>query len=80
MLSTIFTLGPIVKFMSTHFLWFFPCVSRKMNTRMTPAKRVEENEVQEEIPPQIRKVDLVSQSSQVPIVGSGNDVLVVPQK
>ena len=34
----------------------------------------------EEIPPPIRKVDLVSQRSQVPIVGSSNEVLVVPQK
>ncbi|TMX04592.1 hypothetical protein EJD97_007021 [Solanum chilense] len=48
-----------------------------MNTRRTPAKRVEENEVQEEIPPQVQKVEQVlqgDQDDQVPIVGGGDDV------
>ena len=46
-----------------------------MNTRRTPARRVEDNEVQKEIPPQVEEV---KQGDQVPIVGGGNDVSVVP--
>ena len=46
-----------------------------MNTMRTPARRVEENEVQEEISPQVEQVP---QGDQVLIVGGGNDVLVVP--
>ena len=44
---------------------------------MTPAKRVEENEVQEEIPPQVEDVEPVPQGAQcdqVPIMGGGDDV------
>ena len=48
-----------------------------MNTRRTPARRVNKNDVNEDIPPQ---VDQVSQGDQVPIMGGGNDVLVVPSK
>ena len=53
----------------------FPCVSRKMNTKRTPSRRVEENDVNEEIPPQVEKV---SQGDQVPNVGGGNEVPMVP--
>ncbi|TMX05787.1 hypothetical protein EJD97_024853 [Solanum chilense] len=52
-----------------------------MNTRRSPARRVEENEVQEEIPPQVEEVEIIpqsAQSDQVPIVEGGNDVPVVP--
>ncbi|TMX02766.1 hypothetical protein EJD97_019966 [Solanum chilense] len=48
-----------------------------MNTRRTPARRLEENEVQEEIPPQVEKVEKVPQGAkgdQVPIVERGNEV------
>ena len=48
-----------------------------MNTRRTPARRVNKNDVNEDIPPQ---VDQVSQGDQVPIMGGGNDVLVVPSE
>ena len=43
-------------------------------------RRVEENEVQEEIRPRVEEVEQVPQDNQVPIVGGGNDVLVVPPK
>ncbi|TMX04002.1 hypothetical protein EJD97_012228 [Solanum chilense] len=54
-----------------------------MNTRKTPARRVEENDVQEEIPLQVEEIEKVvqvpqgTQGDKVPIVGGGNDVLVV---
>ena len=47
-----------------------------MNTRKKPARRVEDNEVQEEIPPQVEDVKQVpqgAQGDQVPIVGEVND-------
>ena len=54
-----------------------------MNTRRTPARTVEENDVNEEIPPQVEKVEQVpqgAQGDQVPIIGVGNEVSVVPPK
>ena len=69
-----------IKVMTTLFLWFC-CVSKKMNTRRTLARRVKENDVEEEIPPQVDVVENVSQGSQgnqLPIVGLGNDVPVIP--
>ncbi|TMW89911.1 hypothetical protein EJD97_016460 [Solanum chilense] len=57
-----------------------------MNTRRTSARILEENDVNEEIPPQVEQViqgdqaAQVYQGDQVPIVGGGNDVLVVPPK
>ena len=48
-----------------------------MNIRRTLVRRVEENDVNEEIPPQVQKV---SQGDQVPIVGRSNDVPVVPRE
>ena len=50
--------------MST-FYYRFPCVSRKMNMRKTSTRRVEENDVHEEIPPQVEQV---TQGDKVPIV------------
>ena len=44
--------------------------------RRTPTRRVEENDVNEEIPPQVEKFP---QGDQVPIGGQGNDFLVVPR-
>ena len=47
-----------------------------MNTRRTSARRVEENEVQEEIPLEVEEVEQVpqgAQGDQVPIVGGGDD-------
>ena len=58
------------------FSYGFPCVSRNMNTRRTSARRVEENEVQEEIPLEVEEVEQVpqgAQGDQVPIVGEVND-------
>ena len=56
-----------------------------MNTSRTPARRVEENDVTEEIPPQVEQVEKIPQGAQVPpqgdqvlIVEGGNDILVVP--
>ena len=55
-----------------------------MNTRRTPARRVEENDVQEEIPLQVEEVEQVPQGAQgakgdqVPNVEGGNESLVVP--
>ena len=46
-----------------------------MNTRRTLSRRVDENDVHEEVPPQVEQVP---QGDQVPIVGGGNDVSVVP--
>ncbi|TMW86814.1 hypothetical protein EJD97_020854 [Solanum chilense] len=46
--------------------------------RRTPAKRVEENDVHEGVPPQVKKVEKFLQGDQVPIGGQGNDVPVVP--
>ena len=69
-----------VKVMSTLF-YDFPCVSRNMNTRRTPARRVMENYMHEEIPPQVEQVSQCSQGvqgDQVPIVEGGNDATVVP--
>ena len=33
------------------FSYGFPCVSRNMNMRRTPARRIEENDVNEGLPP-----------------------------
>ena len=52
-----------------------------MHARRTPARRVVENDVNEEIPPQVEKVLQGAQDvedDQVPIVGGGNEVPVVP--
>ena len=59
------------------FSYGFPCVSRKMNTKSTPSRRVEENEVIEEIPPQVEEVYQVTQGDHVPIVEGSNDIPVV---
>ena len=45
-----------------------------MNTRRTPARRVKDNEVQEQILPQVEEVEKVPQGDQVPIVGEGDDI------
>ena len=45
--------------------------------RNTPARRVEENDVHEEIPPKVEKVPQGAQGDQFPIGGQGNDDLVV---
>ena len=45
----------------------FLVFSKMMNMRRTPARWLQENEVQEQIPPQVDEVD------QVPIVGEGNE-------
>ena len=50
----------------------------KMYTRRTPARRVEDNDVNEEIPSQVEQVLQCAQGDQVPIVGEGNEVSVVP--
>ena len=47
-----------------------------MNTKRTPARRVGDNEVQEEIPPQVEEIEKVPQAAQcdqVPNVGGGYD-------
>ena len=44
-----------------------------MNTTRTPTRRVEDNEVQEEIPPQVKEVEQVLQGAQVTNVGGGDD-------
>ena len=62
-----------IKVMSTLFLLFSLCF-RKMNASRTPTRRVESNEMQEEIPLQVEEVEQVSQGDQVPIVGGGDDV------
>ena len=55
-----------------------------MITRRTLNGRVEENDVHEEIPSQVEQLEQVSQGyqgvqgNQVPIMGRGNDVPVVP--
>ena len=59
------------------FPYSFPYVSMKINTRRTPARRVEENEVQEKIPPQVEEVEQVPQGAlgdQVTNVEGGNEV------
>ena len=43
--------------------------------RGTPARRVEENEVKEEIPPKVEEFEKVPQGDQVPIFCGGDDVL-----
>ena len=68
-----------VKFIITFFLWFSLCF-RKMNMRRTPTKRVEENDVHEEIPSKVEEVEKFpqgSQGDQVPNVKGGNKVLEV---
>ena len=55
----------------------FVVCSRKMNTRRTPHRRVEENYVHEEIPLQVEDVEQVTQGAQgyqVPIFGKGDEV------
>ena len=70
------------EFMSVLFFVFL--VLLEMNTRRTPDRRVEENDMNEEIPPPVEQVpqgDKGAQGSrdaEVPIVGDGNDVPVVP--
>ncbi|TMW98873.1 hypothetical protein EJD97_003365 [Solanum chilense] len=52
-----------------------------MNTRRTPARRVEENDVNEKFHSQVKDVEQVPQGvqgDQVPIEGQGNEVPVVP--
>ena len=52
-----------------------------MHTRMTPARRVDEEVVNEEVPPRGEKVpqgNQVPQVKQVPIDNQGNEVPVVP--
>ncbi|TMW93482.1 hypothetical protein EJD97_011599 [Solanum chilense] len=49
-----------------------------MNTRRTLSRRVDENDVHEEVPPQVEQVPQGAQGDQVPIVGGGDDVSVVP--
>ena len=52
-----------------------------MNRRRTPARRVEENNVHEKIPPQVEQVEQVPQGAQgyqAPIVGRSNGVPAVP--
>ena len=44
-----------------------------MNTWSTPARTVEVNEVQEEIPPQVEEVEKVPQGDQVLTVGGGDE-------
>ena len=66
-----------VKAMSTIFLWFSLCY-RRINTRRTPTTRVDENDVNEDIPPQVEKVEQVPQGDQVPIGGQGKEVSMVP--
>ena len=51
-----------------------------MNTRRPPTRRVDENDVHEEIPTQVEEVEQVPQDNQVPIVGGGNDVPVGPSE
>ena len=61
-----------------------------MNTRKTPPRRVEENEVQEEIPPKVEEVEQVPQNGEgvedshvptqcdhIPNVEGGNEVSLV---
>ena len=43
-----------------------------MNTKRTPARRVKENEMQDEIPCQVEEVEQGAQGDQLPIVGEGN--------
>ena len=56
----------------------------EINTRRTPIRRVEDNNVNEEIPPQVEQVEQFLQGAQggtkyqVPIVEEGNDVPVNP--
>ena len=53
-----------------------------MNTKRTPARRVEENDVHEEISPQVEQIEKVPQGVQgdkVPIGGQGSDVPVIPR-
>ena len=49
--------------MSNPFLWF-SLFFRKMNTKRTPSRRVVENDVHEEIPPQVEQFDKVPHGSQ----------------
>ena len=49
-----------------------------MNTRRTLPRIVEDNDVNEEIPPQVEQVLQGAQGDQVPVVGGGNGVPVVP--
>ena len=75
-----------IKVMTTLFLWFC-CVSKKMNTRRTLARRVKENDVEEEIPPQVEQVpqdgqgvqgaQVPPQGDDIPNVEGGNEVPVV---
>ena len=51
-----------VKGMSAFFIWF-SLFFRKINSKRTSAKRVEENDVHEDIPPQVEQVEQVSQVS-----------------
>ena len=61
-----------IKVISTLFLWF-PWVTSKINTRRTSARRVEENDLHEEILLQAEEVEKVK-GDQVPSVEGGNEV------
>ena len=60
-------------------------VLQETNTRRTLARRVEENDVNNEIPPQVEQVEQViegakgSRDSKVLIVEGGNHILVFPE-
>ena len=41
--------------------------------RRTPSRRLEENKVQEEIPPHVENFEQVPKGDQLPIVGEGNE-------
>ena len=68
-----------INLMITLFLWFFPFVFAKINIRRTLSRIVVENEVQEEIPSKVEKVEKVTQGSkvsqgdQVTILGGGDE-------
>ena len=57
-----------------------------MNTRRTPPRRIEDNDVKEEIPPQVEEVDHVphgcqgSQGDHVRIVGGCDDVIMLSNR
>ena len=66
--------------MSVPFCMVFLCVSTMMNTRRTPARIVDENDVNEEIPPQVEQGaqdDQQAQGDRNALMEGGNDVSVV---
>ena len=48
----------------SNIFYGFRCVSRKMSTKRTPSRRVVENDVHEEIPPQVEQFDKVPHGAQ----------------